>query len=146
MKKITLMLLLFVAVSYSQTKPLGTTLEEYKYMTKGYAIQMSSGLDVKNGYKIVDLVVLKNSDYVFDYKNLIRTADNSSAGIMVVATSKIWENVYYLAIPLYNPDLMNDFNSKMALWDESMTTAYASASTNLNTILFTLYSSSLTKK
>nr|WP_314896773.1 hypothetical protein [uncultured Flavobacterium sp.] len=145
MKKITLLLIMFTAFCYAQDKPNGTTLEEYNYMTKGYKVQISSGLDMKQGYKVEDIIVLKNSDYAFNFKNLVRTVDNSSAGVIVIATSNIWANTYYLSIPINNSDLMNDFNVKMSLWDESMTTAYASASTNLNSIMFDLYNKSILK-
>jgi hypothetical protein len=39
---------------YGQDK--GTTIEEYNYLTKGYKIQVESGLDMKKGYVLTDLV------------------------------------------------------------------------------------------
>lgn len=46
-----LALLLFITKSYSQSHPYGTTLEEYNYVTKGYATQIDQGLDMKAGYE-----------------------------------------------------------------------------------------------
>jgi hypothetical protein len=39
--------------SFSQNEdhPYGTTLEEYNYVTKGYAVQIEQGLDMKAGYE-----------------------------------------------------------------------------------------------
>ncbi len=32
-----------------------TTLEEYNYVTKGYHVQLTSGLDMKKGYEFEDI-------------------------------------------------------------------------------------------
>jgi len=55
MKNLTKLLLsiaLFASFNiYGQSiKTLGTTLEEYNYITKGYKVQIESGLDMKKGY------------------------------------------------------------------------------------------------
>ncbi|MFV5699001.1 hypothetical protein ACM55H_11595 [Flavobacterium sp. ZT3R17] len=136
MKKITLLLFMFTAFSYAQDKPNGTTLEEYNYMTKGYKIQISSGLDVKKGYVINDLVRRDTGQYVFDFKTFHRSKNGTLAGIILVATSKVWSNVYYLAIPVDNDVLFDDFNSKVELWDEAMTTSYSNVSSRLMSALF----------
>ncbi|MDI5888742.1 hypothetical protein [Flavobacterium yafengii] len=138
MKKFTLLLTLFTVFAYSQDKFNGTTLEEYNYMTKGYKIQVSSGLDVKKGYVITDLVTNNFDTYTFDYKTFIRQKDGTLAGIILIATSKLWSNVYYLAIPVNNVDLLSDLNSQISIWDESMTTAYANSATLLNSVLLNL--------
>lgn len=139
MKKITLLLLLFVSVSYSQDNPNGTTLQEYNYMTKGYKIQLDSGLDEKKGYHVTDIETVTSGSYIFNFKNLVRLSTGDSAGIIVVATSTLWGNVYYLSIPIDNVDLLSDFNSKVDLWDEPMTTAYSVASTYMFSNLFKFY-------
>jgi hypothetical protein len=49
MKKLILFALLMVSLTtFSQT-----TLDEYNYVTKGYKIQLESGLDMKKGYSMV---------------------------------------------------------------------------------------------
>lgn len=40
-----------------------TTLEEYNYVTKGYQIQVESGLDMKKGYTLKDLFEIPTSDF-----------------------------------------------------------------------------------
>jgi hypothetical protein len=140
MKKITLLLIMLTAFCYAQDKPDGTTLEEYNYMTKGYKIQISSGLDVKRGYRIDDVTNYPTPLYDFKFKSLVREKDGVSAGLILIATSKMWSNVYYLAIPINNADLMKSFNKDVDLWDESMTTAYSEASTFLMSELFRIYS------
>lgn len=140
MKKITLLLIMFSSFSYAQDKPNGTTLEEYNYMTKGYKIQISSGLDVKKGYRIDDVTSYATALYDFNFKSLVREKDGVSAGLILVATSKLWSNVYYLGIPVDNVQLFKVFNSDVNLWDESMTTAYSEASSYLMTHLYRLYS------
>lgn len=139
MKKITLLFVLFSAFIYAQNEPNGTTLEEYNYMTKGYKIQISSGLDMKKGYVIENITKYSTSAYDFDFKNLLRETTKTSAGIILVATSKVWGNVYYLSIPINNDDLLADFNAKIELWDEPMVTAYSNATTSLMSQLFNFY-------
>lgn len=46
--------LVLTANAYSQT-----TLEEYNYVTKGYKVQIESGLDMKQGYKLEDAIIEK---------------------------------------------------------------------------------------
>jgi hypothetical protein len=141
MKKIILGLLLCASVSlFSQVKnDVPTSVEEYNYMTKGYKIQLSSGLDVKKGYKVENITAFKTALYEFDFKSFVREKDNTSAGMIMVATSRMWGNVYYLAVPVNNPDLMADFNSKVAEWDKDMVTAYSDASSRLMSVLYSLY-------
>ena len=53
MKEVLLLLtcmFLFACFSFSQT-----TLEEYNYISKGYKIQLESGLDMKRGYLLEDI-------------------------------------------------------------------------------------------
>jgi hypothetical protein len=140
MKKITLLFIMFTVFAYSQDKPNGTTLEEYNYMTKGYKIQLSSGLDVKKGYRIDDVTSYPTALYDFKFQSFVREKDGVSAGLILIATSKMWSNVYYLAIPIDNSILMEQFNKDVDIWDESMTTAYSNASTFLMAELFRIYS------
>lgn len=45
----------------------GTTEEEFNYLTKGYAIQLSSGLDMKKGYTLTDM-----GKWPLDYGNSVQ--------------------------------------------------------------------------
>jgi hypothetical protein len=51
MKKLLFTLTFFCLAYYAQAQT-GTTLEEYNYCTKGYKVQIESGLDMKRGYSI----------------------------------------------------------------------------------------------
>jgi len=83
MKRIILML--FVAFSLNAFSQ--TTLEEWNYITKGYKIQLESGLDMKKGYVFKDLITSYHKyngyDRTFNFKELVRLKDNSVAAIMV---------------------------------------------------------------
>ena len=52
MLKLILIVFLLFAVT---TVPAQTTQEEYNYVTKGYNVQISSGLDMKKGYELKDI-------------------------------------------------------------------------------------------
>ena len=86
-----------------------TTMEEYNYITKGYKVQMESGLDMKKGYQFEDL----NSSIFPDpgdsttykkteFKALLREGQSTPCAIMCIFTtvtkSKI-ENADYICIP-----------------------------------------------
>lgn len=63
MKKSTLIL---AAAFFSVTLFGQTTEEEYNYLTKGYKVQIESGLDMKKGYEFKDLA----NDYTQFYKTI----------------------------------------------------------------------------
>lgn len=140
-----MLLIMFSVAIYSQDKPKGTTQEEYNYMTKGYQIQLSSGLDVKKGYRIEDLYNFDANPYNFEFKAFVRD-NNTLAGIILVSTSKLWGNVYYSAIPVNNDELLANFNARLLDWDEPMVTAYGYASTSLMSNLYNFYFESLHSK
>ena len=52
MKKVLFLAMLMVLSVSNKAKAQDTTLEEWNYMTKGYEIQINSGLDMKRGYYI----------------------------------------------------------------------------------------------
>ena len=52
MKKI---LLTLATITVSITLQAQTTVEEYNYVSKGYKVQLESGLDMKKGYEMIDL-------------------------------------------------------------------------------------------
>lgn len=112
----TIWLLFLVGMASAQT-----TLEEYNYVTKGYKIQVESGLDMKTGYVLKDLfevfVRIEISDSPFGVapktiktkaKGLYRTGQTSPCAIMLIETagSKIGKPV---CIPHYL--------SEESIWD-----------------------------
>jgi hypothetical protein len=102
---------------FSQSKT-GTTEEEYNYVTKGYKVQIESGLDMKKGYTLKDLGEwnLKYSDVSrgFAFKGLYRENDSIPCAVMAIYQKKrsgkpaISE---YYCIPTLDA---------LALWDRTM--------------------------
>ena len=135
MKTIYILVLLFFLsfALHSQTSPAGsaenisTTTEEYNYLTKGYKIQLSSGLDMKQGYSFERLAIITKGRYKFDFQAFFRSESNQLAGIMIIANSEVSGRDYYLAMPIENSELRKRFEQDVRSWDESMTTAFAQA-------------------
>lgn len=136
MRKIILLVLITTLsnLTFSQeleTEVLSTTLEEYNYMTKGYEIQQKSGLDMKKGYDIENIKTFLKGKYIFRFKALIRTEEKQIAGIIIIGHSDVSGRDYYLGMPINNRQLQLVFESDIRNWDESMTTAYAQAVSEL---------------
>jgi hypothetical protein len=112
----------------------GTTIEEYNYITKGYKIQIESGLDMKKGYTFKDLLTEKIEfgwqKYTMNFKGLYRDGEQIPCAIMANI------NGVYLCVPQYESDiniwnmylkLLNNYDTsfKTALsWGTSKTTAF----------------------
>lgn len=109
----------------------GTTLEEYNYLTKGYKIQVESGLDMKKGYTFDRISKILKGNYSFDYSVLVREVNKEAAAIFVKAYSGVSGKTYYLCIPIRNDTLTKYFDNTVSSWDESMTTAFANSTSEL---------------
>jgi len=85
-----------------------TTLEEWKYMTKGYYIQKESGLDMKKGYELNSLftsyTTIQGCNRKFNFIELFRLSDNLVCGIIIeyekIENGK--KSIFYFAIPTKN--------------------------------------------
>ncbi|MBD1259307.1 hypothetical protein HZY62_01800 [Maribacter polysiphoniae] len=137
MKKITF-IIFFLITSFSFSQNLNaskahskTTVEEYNYMTRGYKIQISSGLDMKSGYSFDNLGTIIKGNYSFNFQILKRNELKEMAGILIIANSKVSGKTYYLALPFNNDILLSHFESDINRWDESMTTAFVQAMSEL---------------
>lgn len=111
-----------------------TTQEEYLYMTKGLKIQLESGLDMKKGYKLKKISRNHIDKYTFTFNLLIR--DNETlAGIIVYAQSKVSGKEYIKAIPFGTKEKLSPLFTKyfdsISEWDGRMATAYSMALTNV---------------
>ena len=92
-----------------------TTLEEYNYLSKGYKIQIESGLDMKKGYNIEDVgdwsiffdsrKFSRNASFKFLYKEGI---DKPVATLMIQKRSDT-DHVVYYCIP--------HIDSSEEIWD-----------------------------
>lgn len=100
LKKLLVIAAFFASFNiYAQSfKTLGTTLEEYNYITKGYKVQIQSGLDMKKGYdvKLLNTFVIEGRKIV--YYELIKDGKDLRA-IMSVFTGKDGRTAYF-CIPL----------------------------------------------
>ncbi len=101
-----------------------TTVEEYKYLTKGYRIQVESGLDMKKGYDFENIGEYKIGTYQFTIKNLIREADNELAGILIITYSTTSGITYYTGIPINNPKLMDQYANDISKWHGPLMASY----------------------
>lgn len=108
----------------AQEKIAETTEEEYNYLTKGYKIQLESGLDMKRGYSLVNNNSTDDGKYSFEYSVLKRNKTNEYVAILIVAKSKVWNNTYYVCIPFENYDLYNLYLQSISTWDYPMSKAY----------------------
>lgn len=97
----------------------GTTLEEYNYLTKGYKIQLESGLDMKRGYRIKDVgedfeimyntrfegkKYIKGFTRKTTFKALYRDSERTPCAILMICTRTDTKYLQYLCIPRYDSD------------------------------------------
>lgn len=122
MKKITLFLLFITSLTYSQT-----TVEEYNYVTKGYAETIAKGLDLKKGYSLNEVYHYTDTNYDFLFKSLTNDKTKKTSCIMVIANSRVWGNKYYLCMPIGNGDLEKKYKEQLSLWDAPILSAYSLA-------------------
>jgi len=84
-----------------------TSQEEYNYLTKGYKIQIESGLDMKKGYRLEDLIVsstLTPSLFVKVFRNcqfkaLYRQNEQKPCAILCIFTNTNIGLKDYFCIP-----------------------------------------------
>lgn len=98
----TIFTILFSTAFLSWTVAQNTTEEEYNWMSKGYEVMVSSGLDMKKGYYFDENQEKSEtkSSYSFTYKFLRREKDKSLAGIVIIAKSTVSGNTYYYGLPI----------------------------------------------
>ena len=129
MKTLTTTLLLLLAFSSfgqgTTDGPTPTTEEEYNYLTKGYKVQIESGLDMKKGYVLQDFGgEIKQGYYTFHVKGLMREAKNELAALLIITKSEVSGRVYYVCLPINNQDLFARYFADINAWDEALTTSY----------------------
>lgn len=77
-----------------------TTEEEYRYMQTGYGETLNGGLDIKAGYKVLDDTKSYEGGCNIISRFLVRTKDNSIAGIMLIRTEPKTGTIY---MPIPHP-------------------------------------------
>ncbi|MBA4196035.1 MAG: hypothetical protein C0459_00645 [Chitinophaga sp.] len=101
MKKVVTLIILFLPFILNAQ----TSLDEYNYVTKGYKVQIESGLDSKVGYKLSDIGNKRFSLGSVTIKKLIRTTNNSIAAYMIIYTPNSGGSTQYFCIPHPNSSL-----------------------------------------
>lgn len=135
MKTRTLFLsaILFLLSIYSFGQ--GTTLEEYNYLTKGYKIQLESGLDMKKGYYFKDVISLPlqftGFQRVTTFKHLFREGESIPCATLMIFKRTDTNYESYVCIPHIKSDeamwkkSFEDFATATNDWTEA-SRAYAS--------------------
>jgi len=98
----TTLTILFATIFFVDSFAQNTTEEEYNWMSKGYKVMVSSGLDMKKGYFFDDNQEYSQGKYTYEftYKFLRRDKDKSLAGVVIIAKSSTSGNTYYYGLPI----------------------------------------------
>jgi hypothetical protein len=107
-----------------------TNQKEYNYLTSGLKIQRESGLDIIDGYELLEGGKVSLGDqYIFNFSNLIEKSTGNLKGISVVVLSGISKNTYYLCIPINNKGLFLEYQKKTNAFVIELSHAYNTAMT-----------------
>jgi hypothetical protein len=125
-RDLALLLCLLPIVAMGQV----TTDEEYNYLSKGYQIQMESGLDMKKGYsiKLLDATALtiEGKDLTAQFSGLYREGSERPCAFLVTVMKSGARDRLYLAIPSHDaPKEMwdrafQDLNNRLGQLREAM--------------------------
>jgi len=93
-----------------------TTLEEYNYITKGYKVQIESGLDMKKGYSLSDIpsfrISYSNGVAIdADFKALYKDGQKLPQALLCIFSRSDNPNKQYICIP--------QFGSSKEIWDST---------------------------
>jgi len=115
----TLFTTLIITILFSITSSFGqTTQEEYNYITKGYKVQLESGLDMKKGYSFADLgnsaVTSGTEKRTTEFKALLKEGQSKPVAIMMIYRRTDISNgaVMYVCIPSQD--------SPKEIWSQTM--------------------------
>jgi len=133
-----IMLMVCSLITHAQLNKSRTTEEEYNYMSRGYKMQVESGLDIKKGYSLMKPIEITIGNYSFTYIGLIRGIQTNSPfiGWIVKANSKVWGNNYWYSLPQDNEELLMRSFEQISTLDKQMTTAFFISYAKLNLMTF----------
>lgn len=118
---ITAMFFFVFATTKLYSQP--TTEEEYNYVTKGYKIQIESGLDMKAGYTLKDFgewsLKYPDASRGFIFKGLYRGEETKPCAVMAIYQKKVNEKkkLEYYCIPTLDAEPL--WSKTLAQLDES---------------------------
>lgn len=94
-----------MSLVYSQNN-IGTTETEYNYVSKGYKIQLESGLDMKTGYRFEDKgsfgVEYSSYSRMVSYKFLFKDGAEKPCAILMILNRTDTDFESHLCIPTLN--------------------------------------------
>ncbi len=100
------LILVLVAVTFGlSTSNAQTTMEEYNYITTGYRLQVEGGLDMKKGYRFVDLIsnqttsASTGAERTVEFKALYRQGEPKPCALMCILSNSSDSTKQYLCIP-----------------------------------------------
>jgi len=104
-------MLLTTGLSFGQEK-VTTTLEEYNYLSWGYADDIAKGKDVKAGYELKELFTFDKDTQNFNvvYYQFIEIATSKTKAVLVKVKKKSKNKVKYFCIPFNNKNLTTKYN------------------------------------
>ncbi len=97
-----------------------TTVEEYNYLTKGYRIQIETGLDMKSGYTLQDAGTYKTSSRSCNFKALIRKNTDDLAGTLAIFHAANGAYYYFCIPTIGSPDeLFSAYRASLGILDNA---------------------------
>ena len=93
-----LLVLIFLLFPFFLSAQSGTSADEYKYLTKGYAYQKEMGLDGKAGYAVKSLFTASNG---LTFSGLFQEANNNLKAVLVVV-KRAEGTPHYICLPNNN--------------------------------------------
>lgn len=100
--------ILFLAAGTISAQQVVTSEEEYNYLTKGYAISLQTGQDIKKGYEIEKFFERSAESFQFSYYFFKEIESKKTKAILVIVKKEKGKDdkVNYICIPFNNKDLM----------------------------------------
>lgn len=96
---------LFTAMTVSLTGLSQTTAEEYNYLTKGYKVQIESGLDMKKGYEFEDVDAVTAGVRTATLKKLVKVnGGQKKTAAYLIIYQKEGNPKEYICVPNPNSD------------------------------------------
>jgi hypothetical protein len=117
-KQVFCYLFIFIVINFPRLLNGQTTLEEYNYVTKGYKVQIESGLDMKKGYEFTSIDTVSTKIATAEMKILFRLKENKKEiAAYLIVYKREGRNVEYICIP--HPKSENEILQKYysVLWD-----------------------------
>jgi hypothetical protein len=101
MKKTIILVIAITLTTIFSTKIFGqTTLEEYNYVTKGYKVQLESGLDMKKNYELENIDEATAGERTVTLIKLIKSTATQKKTVAYMLTYKKGSGITeYICIP-----------------------------------------------